>query len=1484
MLTEGHTREKCDSPRPRPRWGRWIVGLLTVFVVLLVGSWWALTSSWFLAPRVAAAVEEIANLDATIGHAEFLWPSTVSIRDATFRVRGIGGAAGEILLIDEARIDLDPVAIRRGEFIPVSVDITGPRMRVSENLVDGTLNLAKFRLLEQPTEPSPLSPSGPGLEQSATAAPRPPSVTIRQGMIEVGAHDAGGFRPTGLLPVEGTLVPEASSLSPAEPSEAADWYRFDLAEIRPPADPGTPAMAEPLKLAGRMNFNTGAASIRFSGLSFDDQHASILPRSVRRWWDAIQPSGLLAPVSVRLDADGEYRVDIPMDGVDWSLPIQSGDSSLLFAAPPRVTGVRGSVVLSSRGAELVGLSGVIDGVRYRLRGEFGGFDASAPFDISLEFTDFDIARSREIFNVFPRPVRELIEAQRVSMGDPRGLLSARLHLQRQQEPGQQNASMRFDGRLELTDFSFTYAGFPYSLRGLDGAIEFDENEVRVVSLAGVGPTGAKILLSGRVFPLGPDPAYEFDLYAVNVPIDEALRQALPERNRGAISTFFDQRSAQSLLASGAIISRDRFDRLKAQLTELLKQRRELEDRSGPAAERDLHVVRQSAASLEDQLNTPVFDLGGTIDLRVKMTRPQGPGQHSDEIIDVTLPRGGRPVGLLFDEFPYPVFVADGAIRITPSRIDITRDLLLVGATGGRALVSGTVGRIRTTTGKRLEPDIRFTANQVPFDDLLLHAVPGDRTEDPDDARLGTPWRLSRGAIILGSLGLQGRLLADGRVFAVGGATEFDVMLQTEDALIGGPITRATSRDAAWAWPAHYMLSDVSARVRLTSRDLLIESLRGRHESESLAATGSLTFGSGLSDVDLQVSGDNVGVGSPLPEIFAGLAEESRSDETVRSLRKLDASGSYGFVLCDRRAAGEVLDRDVSVEPADLVLAQNGHQYHFSDFSGRINLLADSIEATGLAAELAIDGAHAGTLHLEGRYTQPSSRISTSLTGMIRKGVWESGIVESALRITGHGGRDELIRQYAPRGLFDARFGYIRSARETRGAFACDLIPTEIRADVRGREVRFTHESGRVRLADSAISLHQLRGRSETGAIEVEGRCDFTAGIDAQILLTLSDQTIGGLMMAVLPRGFVRFVESQMIAVRRLLEVDGLTIRYRSPSKSEASLTVNGRVWFGGAEIKLPLAVTDAVGYADVDFNQVRSAGKEDMRASARMSIESMKVAGRTVGRTDVDLHTADNGRQVVFPSMRGELAGGVVTGEGRVGLEEDAPYELALRMSHVGIEPLLPSTVLKAQPAAVPQVSSSSAGPSQDGGERDGPGWGSAWLSISGIVGRPETRVGRGALRVDDATIYHVPAALWVLQMSAMSLPTARSFSTAEASFFVDGSEVVFESMRLGSPAITLTGLGSIRYPTGELDLWFDTVRNRRMFIITDVWEALRDTLFSIHVAGTIAEPRGELLPLGSMSRAKSEAAQRVMVDPIVDVADARYILTQSGSDEIPDP
>jgi hypothetical protein len=103
-----------------------------------------------------------------------------------------------------------------------------------------------------------------------------------------------------------------------------------------------------------------------------------------------------------------------------------------------------------------------------------------------------------------------------------------------------------------------------------------------------------------------------------------------------------------------------------------------------------------------------------------------------------------------------------------------------------------------------------------------------------------------------------------------------------------------------------------------------------------------------------------------------------------------------------------------------------------------------------------------------------------------------------------------------------------------------------------------------------------------------------------------------------------------------------------------------------------------------------------------------------------------------------------------------------------------------------------------------------------------------------------------MLQLANLSLPTSKSFDHASATFTLQGPILQFDSIHFDAPTVQIVGDGSMKLPTRQLDLDFFTRNPAGVDLgpVTGLFDILKDQLISIHVGGTLTEPKVSLLPL----------------------------------------
>lgn len=1448
------------SGRPR-RWLRRLAGALCLIAIIILLAWQVLTSSWFLTPRIEAVLSPMVGGRVMIGHSDLGLDGRLQLTDVRLLVPSVRGPAGELVHVPDLTINLDRRDLLAGRITARRLIIDDALLRLSEDLDSGRFNVGGLSL------------AAPGASAPITEWPQ---IELRSGIVQIGEHRLSAFRASGEIRVDGSLRPP-----PAAGADAGDWYSFDLREVKSTPPGAAPAGA--MRLTGRFNLATGEASSIISDVTFDPQQAALLPRVAREWWEIIEPTGALQPIAVQIKPGGGYEIEITMDGIDWSLPVPSFDPSRDIL-PPRMTDVRGSVVIHDGVVDLIGLSGKIDGVHYQLRGLFTSVDRSPGFDLTFDVAQFDVSRNLNVLTALPANVRRLVDDQLVQLGGPSGLLDAHVTLHRDALETGVAASeapalrpVRASGRVELLNAEGTYAGFPYPLSGLHGAVEFDDQEIRIMSLAGRGPTGGQVYLSGRIAPLDADPQVEAEMYANNVPLDEHLLAALGPSRGKAITEFFNPQWMERLHAAGLILTESDVEPISEEVMQLMRRHREITEAAAPDPQRQeqLEAILARVKEIEADLGR-VFQLGGRVNIRSTIRRERGPGQPTKVSNYVTLADRARPLGVIYEEFPYPARLVDGEVLIEYDRVTLVKDLVLEGVGGGRAVISGEVRRVREPV-RRQEPDLALHVEGIPVNELLLRAIPGGEHDGHTADGSSVSGDLSRAARILAGLRLVGNLSAEGRIFAdARGKADFDINVL---------LANGSSRDVQdrprweagldWLWPRTLPVSDAAAEVTVHRRSVDIHRFEGRSGEQEFAVSGRIAWSGGSADVELDAEARRLDL---LPHLI-DLASPLGSDEGIEEMRgfwdRLQPQGRADAALTYRQVGDEPTLFDLTLEPRFGSLLLDGRRVETADAQGTVQIRDGAVRFTDLHADASCEGAAVGRITLDGTMGYRDDR-AWDLHGRIEGGRFEAPIFDRfAAGLSGLLSRnaDESV---APRGAFDASFHLTRAVGESRPSYLINVQPGELDFTLGSERFEVRRLEGAALITPEAFELLNLAGSYQDGLIQLAGRVDRTRGVDADLRLSVSADRFTGRVRALLPRAVNDLIEAIDLDVGQSVELTDARIRYVRPPASGAaeagarktapaaaeSIDFAGMLNVRDASMNLSIPITELDGSLDISAR--RNSDEPWLHGAVEMNVSRMLVLGRQVTDVRASLSAGQEPGQVELSSLVGECYGGRLSAEGQLRvpwLGEPGRYDVRVALGQVAVDPVLRRP---APPAAEAPVDvAATPAPAAPAPWR--PGRLAASLAVAGEFGRPESRIGRGDIRVTGAELYEVPLAMWALQLSALTLPVSTSFREADIDYYIDGNEVVFERLTLDSPAMSLRGQGVLNYQSQRLDMQFHTASKLRAPLLTPIWESLRDLFVTIRVTGTLEKPEANLEPrsgaaAGLRRPARADAEPRDLV------------------------
>ncbi len=1048
--------------------------------ILLTSVYFYVTRSSFLTNLAEPILSSMSGGDATIESASFTEFRKLTLNNVHIRVPETEGVAGELIFMPAISIDIHWSRLLAGELATERIVVApGARIRVSENTETGIFNFGGLVFPEVDSSRG-LLPDGTNIII--------PEIKILRATIEMGEHQGAAYQMSGSIDIAGALVPERQHRPTSDPE--AHWYQVTLRELSRDNNVAASNVAdneaeddvpETVRIDGRINPHTLQASAIISSFSFDRDRAPLLPRRIREWWNTLQPSGTLEPLAVTVLSGGQYTIEIPMNGVDWTLPIGATDSPTgdqgqatdgQAEHPLRMTDVRGSLLVRESGAEFINLSGVVEEVRYNLHGAFTSLSRTPGFDLTFKIQQFNLAQNLKILAILPSEIRSAVDEQLLQLERQSGTLNATVRLQRPElalaanEPGQALGAvdLQVEGTVQISDAEGTYRAFPYRLTGLHGEIQFSNREVKIVTLAGQTETGGDIYLAGTISELGPHPKIDLEMFANGIPLDDRLKLALGERTASQIDKFMHVPSAAALRDAGLVMSAEDRRQTQQQILELKRSVMRLKEKNAASAPDELNQADESyeatLKSIEDEISrietqlaeVPIFELGGRVNLSSTIHRSPGPDQPLLTTTTLNLAHQAQPIGVVYNKFPYPLYFTAGKLEIGWGEVKIVEDLKFRGLTGAEVTVSGTVDRVREPT-YHVEEHLKLTAHPVPIDSLLVHALPGKFKNDAD--REGWPGkRLTTAGQILAGLNLQADLEVEGTithdpqrgkagyVFGIevshgqtvpfkfiGGGSEPSVT-DSESIAGAGAADAGPSEKAKpginWDWPVEYPVRNLNGQLVIRRTGLTIVNLNGDLVDQGrLIVDGDLDWAVGPTDINLDFDAQNLHVSDPLIELIGGISGPKSSEQVSDFCDRYALQGDFDAILQWDRTDEDGTSQFTTLTPHQAEMTIGGVSLQFADVSGNLIFAGPLIEFDHLSAELYSTSApfqRVGRIAVDGDLDRVEGTASR-LTGTLTAGRFEADFIPGVLRALGRSDTAQKYQALDPNGAFNAQFSY-----------------------------------------------------------------------------------------------------------------------------------------------------------------------------------------------------------------------------------------------------------------------------------------------------------------------------------------------------------------------------------------------------------------------------------------------------------------------------
>lgn len=1386
-------RPKRPGPTRKRRFGRFVLvaaGLLTALVIVVAQSG---LLRYLIVPRIEAMIG--ASIDA--GRTTIERGGEIVIRSPSLRARidGLPETAARFVTAEDLRVTPDWSALLAGRVELLKVELTRPVIRVSQ---DADLKLNIRGVIDE------LSKSGGGMTLS-----RLPEVRVLGATIEFGEHDAGPpatYREFTSLRVSGVVKPD-----PAAPGR----YLVDFFEEKPgvrdgapgqPADPlragklpglASSAASPKMRVDGTLSLNPASADLKLTNVDLAEVGRRQAPSWFEQVWGDLRLAGEIPTVRFAYSPDRGFSFSFEVVGVGMNIPVPTEPDLDAKGDPvPGAVGERrlmalkdvtGRVSMVSRGVEAE-LNATLEDFPLVIRLRTQGRDLNAALTCDLESRGFLISNRPKLLPFAPPFVRFLFQR----LGGPTGEAEGLIKLSRGAPlPDGSAAAIKAAGTLRLRNGTMAHELFAYPVSQVSGVVNFDDQKVELLNIKGSNPSGARVLASGVISPPDETAAADINVTVVDIPIDAAFREALPEKRRVVYDALADERTYKAMLDEGLIQTAAQKTEREKRLSDL-RTRLAVADRLGGGVN-SVEQMERDAAELERLVAVPVFELGGLAQMEIHVTRELGAEAETKADVHLTADR----IGLMLRAFPLPI-IASRVDMLLGGSLTTMKPISVTTPRGGSGVVTGSVGY---PDGGGIVPMVDIAARGVPLDDLFVRALP-----DPPTRKGKVSARsLVSGMNFAGVVDARAIVRADPKdpesaSFRIDlGASGISANPGGAGPEITGIAGGVSVFDGAVEVP--YLNGWVGGR------EVTLEGRAWYGDGPGVVSTGRIESGS----LDLSVALDNlIRPATPVTADRLRALRERHLPEGCAdvSLSVVDAPERSGVVAEIRSIAGGAFDAA-------------GKRFAISDAAGRIGATERGIEFDGftMSSPPAAAGSMTGMLALD-------DATATTLSLEARNAAFESPIVRALAEIA-RGDVGEFVRDADPSGLFSASVVHRRNQPVAGTVTNSGWIePASLAFTRRGVRVNLPEISGRVSFDGESGRFESLVAKAPAWTVSADG--GFAVGDRAGLDLTLSvsGDTIGPDFRAALPAQVAEALKNVEFGESGKFSMDGATLRLRPGSPA----LFKGDIHLDGVALKPVVAVTDAVATVkvqtseepntakpvalDVDARSFRLAGVRMEGGRAALVVDPETGAVR-MERFEAACH---GGRLSARASVGGRIAGDSSAGR---------PYEFAADLSSVGFAELLDDLM-----AGTPLSKAGEEGKGPvNRGRLDGS------IGVAGVLEQPRSRRGRGLLRVQDGEVLNMPAVVPILRLSNLQPPVSERVGFGYADFYLTGDRLRFDEFTLQSESLAIDGRGSVTWPGLEVEMRFVTRSLNRIPMLTDLLEGVRDELVTTVVSGTLTDP-----------------------------------------------
>ena len=1417
------------------RMARWCVRVVIGVPLILIAVSLIIANSPIVGSMVRREIEAATGCVVEMDRARIDLDGRVEIKNLRLLIPGLSGPEAELLSAQKAEIDLSWAAglswAGMSAVKPTSIRLTNPVFRLSQSVDDGSLNLAG------------LARAGGGGAPSSI-----PTVNVQDGRVEFAEHSAkrSWFEVLNTIHVAGAFS-----------SRADGSYRIRMQEIGrlpPPRLEGEPQIPRGMILDGQIDLQQAEATLRLLNVPLEAWPPESVPLAFRETWRRLRIQGQIRETTFTYDREGGVRLSVWPEDVAMDIPVPRESDSA--ADDLSLSGVKGKFTFSKDGLSAE-LEGVLEEQTKPVHVTFQtqGTELDAPLVCEIWGDGLTLARNPGFLPYIPPTAREFF----VFFSGPTGEVDARVTIARGPPVNGVAAPVEVtDGRVKVRNGTAEFHRFRYPIHNMQVDATFDEHHLNILEARGDGPTGAKLRATAQASPMTDDAKVNVVVHVTQVPIDSYLRAAMPGTRKQLLEVLFNEERYAELLATGLIRPGD---------------------------------------ELPEEDAAPPFTLGGICEIDVTVVRPLGENMEWQTLVVVRMPEAG----VVPKPFPFPIVARDVEIRISDDEGMLTRGTFtgLRGGRAELAAHVQLTEAGQNVLKPKLDiaafdiPVDDLLINAIPDDEgahepgavsakEILRRLDvrgdvdctanirdsGDGSEDIDyDVMVNLKEIEARPRD-------QGRALADGSQVVVAGAT--------------GKIR--VTQDVVRVEDLEGRLVVENPRRRLATAGAVVESSGAfvvNLEAEILDSgpqpeTGPLKP-SPIGAIGVRVAATDLDLSAPLPSLLRVFnAEIADSLEAMRDKRTPQGKIAASVVLDRPVGAERPTVRASFSEFEGVSVAAMGGRVGFRDAMGTVTYTdrddqdprrRSRIAFEQFSAGLEYGGVPSGSVSLDGGFSidleageeVPVERsiADAQLVARVLDAKFESPLVLEMLGRSLNGATIEKWKALDVRGTFDAELELAGDPVVISGMVG----PRAVSFNRSSRRADFPRVLGHVTFATSAAKgeagERRVAGRVEELECESgDWRADATGdwsfatgeGLGLELLLAVEGQRLGEDLLALLPRDAAEAMKEIELKVEEGFSMPAGTLVALIPDEEAegesasggASVQFEGRARFAGMSAEIGLPLRDCSGEVKVS---VATSPVEPTAIAIEVESPSLSLVGLEMSDARALLvsdSSGEAGNGFVVPYFTADCHGGRIWGNVKVGREEEGlgrEFGVDVLASGVLFAPLLDELTGTSEEAALKQEAVSMRTEPETPHEPEpveadrSRGQADLWVAVSGRTGDPASRVGRGAIRVANGDVLRLPVVFSLVQMSNLMLPSSDTFRYMQAEFHLRGATAKFESIAILSNSISLMGDGTLTLPEFALDMRFNSRSNRRVPLLSDMYEAVRDEIVTTRVRGTVGAP-----------------------------------------------